>query len=90
MATGALHGLFPCTGPAANSSCCDAPTCSSLESLLTERSLDPSPTLILEIAVDELIAMDLPDVVVERPLLELRRHVRHVRSVQVINGLKPG
>jgi molybdenum storage protein len=51
---------------------------------------DRSATLIPEIAVDELISLDLPDVVVERPLLELMRHARHVRSVQVINGLKPG
>jgi molybdenum storage protein len=51
---------------------------------------DPSATLIPEITVDELISLDLPDVVVERPLLELMRHARHVRSVQVINGLKPG
>jgi molybdenum storage protein len=51
---------------------------------------DPSATLIPEITVDELISLDLPDVVVERPLLELMRHARHVKSVQVINGLKPG
>ena len=34
--------------------------------------------------------MDLPDVIVERPMLELMRNARFVRSVQVINGLKPG
>ncbi len=51
---------------------------------------DPDATFIPEITVDELVALDLPDVVVERPLLELMRHARHVRSVQVINGLKPG
>jgi molybdenum storage protein len=51
---------------------------------------DPSATLIPKISVDELIALDLPDLIVERPLLELMRHARHVRSVQVINGLKPG
>jgi molybdenum storage protein len=51
---------------------------------------DPAATLIPKISVDELIALDLPDLIVERPLLELMRHARHVRSVQVINGLKPG
>lgn len=51
---------------------------------------DPTATLIPEITVDELIALDLPDVIVERPLLELMRHARHIRSVQVVNGLKPG
>lgn len=51
---------------------------------------DPAATLIPEITVDELIERDLPDLVIERPLLELMRHARHVRSVQVVNGLRPG
>ncbi len=51
---------------------------------------DPSATFIPEITVDELIAMDLPDVIVERPLLELMRNARSAKSIQVINGLKPG
>lgn len=51
---------------------------------------DKNATLIPRVTVEEMTAMDLPDVVVERPLLELMRHARHVRSVQVINGLKPG
>ena len=51
---------------------------------------DPTATLIPEITVDELIARDLPDLVIERPVLELMRRARHVRSVQVVNGLKPG
>ncbi len=50
---------------------------------------DPDATLIESITVDELIAMDLPDLVVERPLLELMRHARHAKTIQVINGLKP-
>jgi len=51
---------------------------------------DPSATLIPEITVDELIEADLPDLVVERPVLELMRHARHVRSIQIVNGLRPG
>lgn len=51
---------------------------------------DPSAELIAEITVDELIGLDLPDLIIERPVLELMRHARHVRSVQVINGLRPG
>ena len=51
---------------------------------------DPDAKLIPQITVDELIAMDLPDLVVERPLLELMRNARHCTSIQVINGLKPG
>jgi len=51
---------------------------------------DPDATLIDSITVDELLAMDLPDLVVERPLLELMRNARHAKSIQVVNGLKPG
>jgi molybdenum storage protein len=51
---------------------------------------DRDATLIESITVDELIAMDLPDLVIERPLLELMRNARHTTQVQVINGLKPG
>jgi molybdenum storage protein len=51
---------------------------------------DRSATLIPRITVDELVALDLPDLVVERPLLELMRHARFVTSIQVINGLEPG
>jgi molybdenum storage protein len=51
---------------------------------------DPDAKLIPSVTVDELIAMDLPDLVIERPVLELMRNARHVKSVQVINGLKRG
>ncbi|MGH3797933.1 MAG: uridine kinase [Pseudonocardiaceae bacterium] len=51
---------------------------------------DPAATLIPEITVDELISLDLPDLIIERPLLELMRHARYVKSVQIINGLRPG
>jgi molybdenum storage protein len=51
---------------------------------------DPDATLIESITVDELVAMDLPDLVVERPLLELIRNARNATTIQVINGLKPG
>jgi molybdenum storage protein len=51
---------------------------------------DPNATLIPEITVEELIARDLPDLIIERPVLELMLRARHVRSVQIINGLRPG
>ena len=51
---------------------------------------DPDAKLIPKVTVEELIAMDLPDLVIERPVLELMRNARHVKSVQVINGLKRG
>ncbi len=51
---------------------------------------DAGAELIPRITVDELIELDLPDLIIERPVLELMRHARHVKSVQVINGLRPG
>ncbi len=51
---------------------------------------DRSAKLIPEVTVEELIAADLPDLVIERPVLELMRRARHMRSVQIINGLRPG
>ncbi|MCF7548750.1 uridine kinase [Pseudonocardia sp. WMMC193] len=51
---------------------------------------DPTAEFIPEITVDELIARDLPDLVVERPVLDLMRHARFVREIQIVNGLKPG
>jgi molybdenum storage protein len=50
----------------------------------------PDAEFIPRITVDELLAMDLHDVVIERPVLDLMKSARHVRSVQVINGLVPG
>ncbi len=51
---------------------------------------DPSAELIPEISVADLLAADLPDLVVERGVLELMASARHVRQVQVVNGLRPG
>ena len=45
---------------------------------------------IPEITVDELAALDLDDLVVERSVIELMRNAQHRRSIQIINGLKPG
>jgi molybdenum storage protein len=51
---------------------------------------DPTATLIPRITVEELMAADLPDLVIERALLEVMAHARFVKSVQVVNGLKAG
>src|SRR2546423_6425893 len=51
---------------------------------------DPAAEFIPQITVDELIDLDPPDVVIERPVLGLMRRARYVRTVQAINGLKPG
>jgi molybdenum storage protein len=51
---------------------------------------DPDAQLIPRVTVDELDEMDLPDLILERPVLDLMRNARHIKSVQVINGLKRG
>ncbi|HLL50947.1 MAG TPA: hypothetical protein VK356_09790 [Thermomicrobiales bacterium] len=51
---------------------------------------DPNAKFIPSISVEELEAMDLDDVVVERSVLEIMKNAQHRRSIQVINGLKPG
>ncbi len=51
---------------------------------------DPGAKLIPKITVEELEALDLADVVVERSVLDMMKNAEHRRSIQVINGLKPG
>jgi len=51
---------------------------------------DPNAKFIPQITVDELESLDLDDVVVERSVLEIMKNAQHRRSIQVINGLKPG
>ncbi len=51
---------------------------------------DPRAKFIPRITVGELEEMDLDDVVVERSVLDLLKTAQHSRSIQIINGLKPG
>lgn len=51
---------------------------------------DPNAKFIPQITVDELQALDLDDVVVEHSVLEIMKNARHSRTIQIINGLKPG
>jgi molybdenum storage protein len=51
---------------------------------------DKGATLIPQITAAELIERDLGDLVVERAVVDFLRHAEHRRSIQVINGLKPG
>jgi molybdenum storage protein len=51
---------------------------------------DASATFIPEATVDEIAAMDLDDVVVERSVLDLMRNAASMRRIQIINGLVPG
>lgn len=51
---------------------------------------DRNAKFIPKITVAELMEMNLDDLVIERSVLELLQTARQRRSVQVINGLKPG
>src|SRR5262252_10497113 len=51
---------------------------------------DPKAMFIPRITVEELDEMDLSDVVIERTVVQLMKSAKSRRSVQVINGLKPG
>lgn len=45
---------------------------------------------IPEITVKELLAMDLDDLVIERPCLEIIQNSELINRIQIINGLKEG
>ncbi|MFG1346215.1 uridine kinase [Xanthobacter autotrophicus DSM 431] len=47
-------------------------------------------TFIPKISVDEMLAQGLHDSILEFPMLDLLKQARHVREVQVVNGLVPG
>ena len=51
---------------------------------------DRNATHIPRISVEELIARDLDDLVVESAVLDLMRNARHIKEIQFVNGLKPG
>ena len=51
---------------------------------------DRGARFIPRVTVNELLAMDLEDLVVERAVLDLLQRAQHRREVRVINGLVPG
>jgi molybdenum storage protein len=51
---------------------------------------DRRATHIPRISVQELLAHDLDDLVVERAVLDLMLNARHIREIQFVNGLKSG
>lgn len=51
---------------------------------------DKNATFIPQISIDEMKAKGLHDSILEFPVLDLIQSARHVRQVQVINGLVPG
>src|ERR1043166_4038462 len=50
----------------------------------------PSSEYIPRISVEDLLARDLEDLIVERAVLEFMARARNIREIQFINGLKPG
>jgi molybdenum storage protein len=51
---------------------------------------EPNAEYIPRIALHELLEWDLNDLVVERAVLEMLRHARHIHEIQFVNGLRPG
>ena len=51
---------------------------------------DPSAQFIEEIEVEELLALDLDDLAVERSMLRALSHADSVREVLLVNGREPG
>jgi molybdenum storage protein len=51
---------------------------------------DPTARFIPEIEVNELLALDLEDLAVERSMLEILRDARSLREVFIVNGLERG
>jgi molybdenum storage protein len=50
----------------------------------------PDAELIRRISAAELLARDLPDLIVERVCVEYLPRARWLRELQVVNGLRPG
>ena len=51
---------------------------------------DPRAKFIPQVTVEELEALDLDDIIVERSVLDMMKNAEQRRSIQVINGLVPG
>lgn len=51
---------------------------------------NPQARHIPRVRADELLAMGLPDLVIEPVVLEYMQRAQHVRQIQIVNGLVPG
>jgi molybdenum storage protein len=51
---------------------------------------NPNAELIPRISVRELLQRELPDLPIEPAVLELMRHARQMKEIQIVNGLVPG
>ena len=51
---------------------------------------EPAASFIPEVEVNELLAMDLADLAIERSMLEILRDARSLKEVFIVNGLERG
>ena len=51
---------------------------------------DPTASFIPKISVDAMKAAGLHDSILEFPVLDLLQSAKHIREVQIVNGLVPG
>jgi molybdenum storage protein len=51
---------------------------------------NPAAKFVPHAKVSEVLGGGYPDLVVEQPVLRFMQRARHVRKIQVVNGLKPG
>lgn len=63
----------------------------NVDGLFTENPfINPEADLIKEIRAEELLAMNLDDMVLERKVVELMLHAKNIREIRVINGHECG
>lgn len=51
---------------------------------------DPRAKFIARVSAGDLLRMELPDLPIERAVLEIMQVARHARQIRIINGLVPG
>ncbi len=63
----------------------------NVDGLFTENPfVNPEAKLIPEITVDELLALDMEDIVMERQLLYLLKDAANIKEVRIVNGHQRG
>jgi len=63
----------------------------NVDGLFTENPfVNPKATLIEDITAEELIAMDMEDMVLERRMLPLLRDMVNIKEIRIVNGHKRG
>ncbi len=50
---------------------------------------NPNAKFIAETTVEEVLKADYPELIIEKKVLEYMRDARHIRQIQIVNGLDP-